>query len=219
MQTVKPLLRKADESKQDAFLALLEFCNTPISGMEDSPAELLTSRKLRTRLPTFKSLLEPQARSTSQVHHKLLSRQQSQKAFYDRGTRPLSTLHEGELVRMRRGWEWTPAVVVKQHQAPRSYIVATPNGTQIRRNRIHLLPTKEEAPPVTNQAWEPASGASIPVTSSNTDMGIETYTGSRTTGRYPGARHSTSRTTCQKEPPGSTSARAPYSNCLDIFAY
>ena len=174
VQTVKQLLRKADESKQDAFLALLEFQNTPISGMEDSPAELLMSRKLRTRLPTFKSLLEPQARSTSQVRHKLLSRQQSQKAFYDRGTRPLSTLHEGEPVRMRRGREWTPAVVVKQHQAPRSYIVATPNGTQIRRNRIHLLPAKEEAPPITNQAWEPASDASIPVTSSNTDMGIKT---------------------------------------------
>ena len=83
------------------------------------------------------------------------------------GTRPLSTLHEGELVRIRRGREWTPAVVVKQHQA-------TPDGTQIRRNRIHLQPTKEEAPPVTNHAWEAASDVSIPVTPSNTDMGIET---------------------------------------------
>ena len=132
------------------------------------------SRKLRTRLPTFKSLLEPQARSTSQVLQKLLSRQRSQKAFYDRGTRPLSTLHEGEPVRIRRGREWTPAVVVKQHQAPRSYIVATPDGTQIRQNRIHLQPTKEEAPPVTNHAWEAASDVSIPITPSNTDMDIET---------------------------------------------
>ncbi len=59
VQTVKQLLRKADESKQDAFLALLEFRSTPISGMDESPAELLMSRKLRTRLPTSKSLLEP----------------------------------------------------------------------------------------------------------------------------------------------------------------
>ena len=75
---------------------------------------------------------------------------------------------------MRRAREWTPAVVVKQHQVPSSYIVATPDGTQIHRNRIHLQPTKEEAPPVTNQAWEAVSDASIPVTPSNTDMGIET---------------------------------------------
>ena len=82
MQTMKRLLKKADESKQDAFLALLEFRNSPISGMEVSPAELLMSRKLRTRLPTttFKSLLEPNTRPMSQVRQKLLLRQQRQKA-------------------------------------------------------------------------------------------------------------------------------------------
>ena len=79
IQTVKQLLRKADESKQDAFLALLEFRNSPISGMDESPAELLMSRKLRTRLPTSKSLLQPQPRSTSQIRHNLLTRQQRQK--------------------------------------------------------------------------------------------------------------------------------------------
>ena len=51
VQTVKQLLRKADESKQDAFLTLLEFRNSPTSGTDESPAELLMSRKLRRRLP------------------------------------------------------------------------------------------------------------------------------------------------------------------------
>ena len=106
--------------------------------MDESPAELLMSRKLRTRLSTSKSLLQPQPRSTSQIRHNLLTREQRQKAFYDRGTRPLSKLHEGEPVRMKRGREWTLAVVVKQHQAPLSYIVATPDGTQMRRNRFRL---------------------------------------------------------------------------------
>ena len=46
VQTIKQLLKKVDESKQDVFVALLEFCNSPISGMEEYPAELLTSRKL-----------------------------------------------------------------------------------------------------------------------------------------------------------------------------
>ena len=131
VQTIKQLLRKADESKQDAFLALLEFCNSPISGMDESPAELLMSRKLRTRLPTSKSLLQPQPRSTSQIHHNLLTSQQRQKAFYDRGTQPFSKLHEGEPVRMKRGREWTPSVVVKKHKAPHLYIVATLDGTQM----------------------------------------------------------------------------------------
>ena len=48
VQTIKQLLKKADESKEDTFLALLEFPNSLISGMEESPAELLMSWKLRT---------------------------------------------------------------------------------------------------------------------------------------------------------------------------
>ena len=63
VQIIKQVITKADESKQDAFIALLEFCNSPISGMEESPAELPMSRKLKT--PTY--LLEPMPRPTSQV--------------------------------------------------------------------------------------------------------------------------------------------------------
>jgi len=104
----------------------------------------------------------------------LLTRQQRQKEFYDRGTRPLSRLHEGEPVRMKRGREWTPAVVLKQYQAPRSYIMTTPDGTQMRRNRFHLQPTKEEASPPPCPHWKAeASDESNPGTQPNTDAGIE----------------------------------------------
>ena len=56
---------------------------------------------------------------------------------------------------------------------PDTPVRTTPDGVQMRRNRIHLQPTREEAPPVTSQAWEAASDAPIPITSSNMDMGIE----------------------------------------------
>ena len=115
VQMIKQLLKKTDESKQDAFLALLEFRNSPISGMEESPAELLMSRKLRMRLPT-----KAMPRPTSQVCQQLLSCQQSQKNFYDRGTQPPPELHQDEAVRIQQGREWKPAVVVKQDVAPRS---------------------------------------------------------------------------------------------------
>ena len=174
-QTIKHLQRKAYQSKQDAFLALLEFHNSPISGVDESPAELLMSRKLRTRLSTSKSLLEPQPRSTSYICHNLLTRQQRQKAFYDCGTRPLSKLHDGEPVRVKWGWEWTPAVVIKQHQACRSYIVTTLDRMQMRRNCFHLQPTKEKAPPASSPASEAvASDESNPCMQPNTDAGIET---------------------------------------------
>ena len=68
----------------------------------------------------------------------------------------------------------TFAVVVQQHQTPRSYIVATPDGTQMRRNRFHLQPTKEEAFPAPSPAWEAvASNESNPCMQPSTDVGIE----------------------------------------------
>ena len=173
VQTIKQLLKKADEFKQDAFLALLEFRNSPISGMEESPAELLMSRKLRTRLPTPKYLLKPMPRPASQVRQQLLSRQQSQKSFYDRGTRHLPELHQGEAVRIQQGRVWKPAVVLKQHVAPRSYIVATPDGKQMRRNRVHLQQTKEAAQAVSPDL-EPVSNESCPSLPLNTEDRVET---------------------------------------------
>ena len=40
VQTIKNLLRKAKEGMKDEQLALLEFRNTPISGLQESPAQL-----------------------------------------------------------------------------------------------------------------------------------------------------------------------------------
>ena len=41
VQTIKNLLKKAKEAGSDDHLALLEFQNTLISGLSDSPVQLL----------------------------------------------------------------------------------------------------------------------------------------------------------------------------------
>ena len=118
-------------------------------------------RKLRIRLPTFQSLLEPKTRPLTQVYQKLLLRKES------------ILLREGDTVRMQQGREWTPAVVVKQHQASRLFIVVTPDGTQIRRNRVHLQPTKEESPPAMGPAWELTNYEHSPPMLSSADTAVE----------------------------------------------
>jgi hypothetical protein len=154
VQTIKRLLKKSNDSKQDAFLALLEFRNSPISGMEQSPAELLMSRKLRAKLPIPKHLLKPKSQPINDVHQRLRVRQLRQKEAYDRGTKQLSSLQPNESVRIRQEGVWNPAVVVEQHKSPRSYIVATSNGTQLRRNRQHLM-TTNEPPMIITPPMEP----------------------------------------------------------------
>ena len=55
---MKNLLKKADESNSDPNIALLEFRNSPIDGLNLSPAQMLMNRILRSKLPN-RTWLEP----------------------------------------------------------------------------------------------------------------------------------------------------------------
>ena len=145
MQSIKRLLKKAHDEGKAEELALLEFRNTPITGLNESPAQLLMSRRLRSSLPMTDAMLQPSI--SKEVKRKLEQRQQRQKSFYDRGTRPLSSLQPNEVVRYQTGKMWKPAVVINKHPNLRSYNIQTPQGTVLRRNRRHLRPTKETFAP------------------------------------------------------------------------
>lgn len=141
IQTVKSLLKKAQESQSDPYIALLEYRNSPLDGVKLSPAQLLLGRRLRTRLPTSAQLLKPQL--FDNVHHTIKERQLKQKQYFDRGAKRLPLLMEGEKVRVRVRDNWQPAVVVREHNNPRSLIIQTEDGNNYRRNRRHLLKTRE----------------------------------------------------------------------------
>ena len=144
VQTIKRLMRKADEDGRDPYLALLELRNTPISGLKYSPAQLLMSRMLRTKIPVADHMLDSQVYP---AHQQLKERQQTQKKYYDRGTRELSVLKPGDVVRMQVRNQWKPAVVSDVSAHPRSYIVNC-DGHEYRRNQRHLMKTNEPIPNV-----------------------------------------------------------------------
>lgn len=146
VETLKQMLRKGVESGDDSFLALLELRNTPISELGHSPAELLMSRKLRTMVPVSSSLLKPKV--VDKARERLLQRQVKQKLYYDRGTKSLPELQAGDSIRVQKGSAWEPGVVVGKCNTPRSYDIITANGQELRRNRSHLLATKEPAPTI-----------------------------------------------------------------------
>ena len=58
VQTVKNLFKKAKESGCDPELALLEFRNAPITGSNNSPAQLLMGLRLYSSLPTIPKCLD-----------------------------------------------------------------------------------------------------------------------------------------------------------------
>ena len=157
IQTIKKLLRKAFEDENDPYIALLEYRNTPVSGLKESPAQLLMGRMLKSKLPSTVSLLKPQV--VHNAYDKLKERRDKQKMYYDHSVKRLPEIKPHATVRIRMGKTWEPATVTAQHAAPRSYVVSTPDGTAYRRNSRHLFLTNE--PPVVSTG-PPLDEAVIP---------------------------------------------------------
>lgn len=69
-------------------------------------------------------------------------KRQEQKFYHDRGCYELPPLDMGDNVRIRQGSNWQPGRVVGFDKNPRSVMVHS-NGRTYRRNRKHLLKSRE----------------------------------------------------------------------------
>jgi hypothetical protein len=147
IQTVKGILNKAKRDGKDPYLSILEYQNTPIDDI-GYPAQILMSRRLRSTLPTTNIQLHPQVIKERNLKWKLVEKKNQQKKQYDKTAKELPNLTSGDKVRIKRQDLWEPAVVVRKSSTPRSYDVKTQDGAVYRRNRRHLLKTKEKLPEI-----------------------------------------------------------------------
>ena len=135
IQTLKRILKKADYENKDPYLSLLEFRNTPVSGLQYSPAQILMSKRLRSKLPCARKLLEPCAVDITDSLSAVQSRQQY---YYNRGTKPLSPFKKGEKVHCKQHNRRDLAVIVDRDANPRSYVVQSQHRL-VWRNRRQLF--------------------------------------------------------------------------------
>ena len=138
---------KCKKAGSDAFLALLDHRNTPLAGIQISPAQRLLNKRTRSLLPMSAALLKLYVADEDTTHTKLCLRQQQQTRYYNRGARHLDPLEKGDAVRVQP-WqvgkkEWQKGVA-KNRLSERSYKVELPRGI-LRRNRIHFRKTNELA--------------------------------------------------------------------------
>ena len=93
VQTVKNLLKKTS----DPYKALMAYCATPLES-DLSPAELLMGRKIRTRIPTSPSNLNPCWPYLEQFRESDASLKGRQKRDFGRrhSAKTLPELHPGE---------------------------------------------------------------------------------------------------------------------------
>ena len=148
VHTMKQMLRKITETNGDIYVGLLEWRNTPITGLTETPAQLLMGRRLRSVVPTVSHLLTPANVGNVQGQLKML--QEKQKHYYDRGSKALPELKPLDVVRIRTGTQWLPGFVESRHPSPRSFNVVRADGSHLRRNRSQLLSTKEAMPAINN---------------------------------------------------------------------
>lgn len=123
VKTVKHMLKKAQQTNTDPHLTLLTLRNTPVTGMEYSPAQMLMGRVLRSTLPTSSTILQPAV--PKEVHSTLKNLQTRQQQYYNRGAKRLPELHPGSTVHMETPQGWRPAVVTAQREEPRPYDIVT----------------------------------------------------------------------------------------------
>ncbi|CAN8012722.1 unnamed protein product [Ixodes pacificus] len=97
-------------------------------------------RQTRTLLPVHTSHLEPETVPTKDVHNRLQEIRQRQRRHYNRGARNLPTLSRGQQVTtyLQDKRTWAPATVLRQTNTPRSTILQTEDGREVRRTREHL---------------------------------------------------------------------------------
>ena len=131
IQTVKKTLKKAHRRNEDVYLAMLALKTTPLSD-GFSPAAKLFGRNIRTNLPS------------AEEEEGIIKQKTSEKVNLKE--KEIKPINPGTTVRLRtdKQKDWTEkGVIVEKTSKPRSYMVQNSKGNIVRRNRKHLLPTKE----------------------------------------------------------------------------
>ncbi len=140
VQTCKNVIKKAKESGQNVFKALLALRTTPIDAEIPSPAEMLNGRKLKASLPICISNTLP---CREQIAHRLEVRQHQQKHYFDSKAvqnKPQLLPEQKVFVQDPLKKHWVPGQI-KEVISPRAVNVEVGDKNLIR-NTIHVRPDK-----------------------------------------------------------------------------
>ena len=151
VKTVKSLLFKSS----DPNLALMVYRSSSLAnGL--SPAEILMGRRIRTTIPLSASSLVPATPPIDQIRQfDQQARARSKEIHDDRHrAKELPSLREGDTVWIKDREEY--GRIIKLHDAPRSYVVASRSG-EFRRNRRYLVTMNAAPDDVFDEEDEPPS--------------------------------------------------------------
>ncbi|KAL1447250.1 hypothetical protein WDU94_013945 [Cyamophila willieti] len=133
---VKNMLDKATHSKQDIQLYILNYRNSPVAGLMYSPAQLLLSKNLRSKLPIHDSHLYPKVVNDPEVINK-----SKQSLTYDKSSLQKAetfSVNDDVLIQDVKSKLWERGVVVECLDN-RSYLVKMCGNGKLFRRNVHFI--------------------------------------------------------------------------------
>jgi hypothetical protein len=136
--TVKKIkhLFKGAQDEDDLMHAIVAMNQTPLTSGRPSPAEIHFGRNLRDEMHDSVQQIEV---NWAEVQAWKKESQMKNKKWYDKGTKELEELAQGEKVHVWHNEKWQKAQVKKKvEERPRSYQLELENGRCLERNRIKI---------------------------------------------------------------------------------
>lgn len=147
VKIAKKMMKKCSLNKEDPYLALLNIRNTPQEGTEYSPTQRIMGRRTKTLIPTHNKLLKPNFTTDYKLHKDIQKTRVAERHINNKELKPLNISDTVRIQPIQNPQDiWKKATVSKQLN-PRSYIVTTEDGRELRRNRVHLRLQKESSSP------------------------------------------------------------------------
>ena len=140
VQTIKTMIKKAILENKDYNVSLLNYRNTPIQSLEASPAQLLMSRRLRSKLPTLKKSLKPTLHINKSS--RIIQRQNTQAKYYNlRAGKHFPPLKIDDQIKYKQhDNKWKSGKITKTNNpGSRDYEITNYLNHKLRRNRIHIF--------------------------------------------------------------------------------
>ena len=141
VKVAKRIMKRCAKAKEDPYLGLLNWRNTPTEGLSTSPAQRLFGRQTKTILPTTKNVLQYEHSAEQKAAKEGRKQQVADRYIHRRELKPLGV---GAKVRVQPTQpgkhEWEEGLVM-EILPKRNYCVKTNTGKKLRNRRL-LRPVK-----------------------------------------------------------------------------
>lgn len=130
------MFKKIKYDESSLWYSLLEYRNSPLEGIDLSPAQLLLNRKLKTNIPVKIELLQPEMYDKEKLLSDMMKNKEKQENYFNKTSRERNhnELSNAKYLYVLYKGTWMKCENLGKADTPRSYKVRLLDGTVLKRN-------------------------------------------------------------------------------------